>query len=147
MSGTINIFIILFFSLNIFNSKIVYIFYEKTIFNMTQNTKINGTELEIFQKGEYLITGNCEISSILINANYVTLYIINSHLNSVLKPLIIVNENKKNIHIYLKEAILSSSYDPGIIEVKKDSNLIIHSKLSIFKGGIIIKGQKHWIIK
>ena len=40
---------------------------------------------------------------------------IDSDLNSGLNPLIVVRENKKNRIIYLNEAILSSSFNSGII--------------------------------
>lgn len=140
-------FILLFFLFKFTNLRIVYVFSENSIFNQIENKRIKGTKLDIFESGEYTIKGNCENASIIINANYVTIYIINSHLNSGFNPLIIVNENIKNIIIYLNEVILSSSFDSGIIQLKQNSNLIIKSKFSIFKGDIIIKGAKKCNLK
>ena len=145
--NTIKILILLLFLLFFANLKTIYVFSDNYIFNLTKNNKINNTILEIFDSGEYIIKGNCENSSIIINANYVTIYIINSHLNSGFKPLIIVNENINNIIIYLDETILSSSFDSGIIQLKDNSHLIINSKSSIIKGGIIIKGTKKFNLK
>ncbi len=143
----IKIFIFYFFLVLFANLKIIYVFSENYIFNQTENKKIKGTKLEIFESGEYIIKGNCENATIIINANYMTIYIINSHLNSGFDPLIIVNENIKNLIIYLNEAILSSSFDSGIIQLKQNSNLILHSKSSIIKGGVIIKGKKKCNLK
>ena len=143
----IKISILLFFLFKLTNLKIIYVFSENSIFNVTGNNKIKGTKLELFESGEYIIKGNCENSSIIINANYITIYIINSHLNSGLNPLIIVNENLNNIIINLIETILSSSFDSGIIKLKQNSNLILNSKFSIIKGGKIIIGEKRSNLK
>lgn len=113
------LFIFLFFSIKLFNFKITYIFSEYSIFNATKNELIENTTLEISESKEYYIKGNCERANIIINTNYVILYIISSHLNSIIKPLITVNEHKSNIIIYLCETILSNSYDLGIFELKK----------------------------
>ena len=146
MLETIKIF--LFFYLFQFSVlKLIYVFNEDTIFNADKNIVINGTTLEIIKSGEYTITGKCENASIIINANYITIYLINSHLNSGLNPLIIVGENKSNIIVNLNEVILSSSFDSGIIQLKKNANLIINSKFSIIKGGNIIKGEKETNLK
>ena len=133
---------ILFYSFQFSNLKLIYIFTENSILKVIDNSKIIGTTLEIKKSGEYIIKGKCEKASIIINTNYATLYIINSNLNSGLNPLIVVKENKNNIFIYLNEAILSSSFDSGIIQLKQNSNVIINSKFSIIKGGNIIKGEK-----
>ena len=138
----IKIFIYIFFCFQYINSKITYVFSQNFIFNVTGKKKIKGTKLKIFESGEYIIKGNCENTNIIINANYVTIYIINSHLNSGLNPLIIVNENIKNSIINLNEAILSSSFDSGIIQIKQNSNIKLNSKFSIIQGGKIIIGQK-----
>ena len=141
------LFIFLFFSIKLFNFKITYIFSENSIFNVTKNDTIENTTLEILESEEYYIKGNCEKANIIINANYVILHIISAHLNTVIKSLITVNEQKSNIIIYLYETILSNSYDSGIFELKKDSSLLINSKSSIIKGGIILKGEKESNIK
>jgi len=133
---------LLFYSFQFSNLKFIYIFTENSIINVIKNSKIIGTTLEIKKSDEYIIKGKCEKASIIINTNYATLYIINSNLNSGLNPLIVVKENKNNIFIYLNEAILSSSFDSGIIQLKQNSNVIINSKFSIIKGGNIIKGEK-----
>ena len=147
MSNTIKLLIIFFFSLKLSNLTITYIFSENSIYNKNKNINIQNTTLEILNNGQYIIKGICENTSIIINSNYVTLYIISSHLNSRFNPLIIINENIKNIIINLKETVLSSSFDSGIIQLKKNTNLIINSKASIFKGGVIIKGEKKSNIK
>ena len=56
------------------NLGIVYVFSENSMINLTENNKIKGTKLDIFESGEYTIKGNCENVSIIINANYVTKY-------------------------------------------------------------------------
>ena len=58
-----------------------------------------------------------------------------------------ISENKSNIIINLNEAILSNSYDSGIIHIQKYSNLIINSKFSIIKGDKIIIGEKKTELK
>ena len=133
---------ILFYSFHFSFFKLIYIFTENSIFNVIKHSKIIGTTLEIKKSGEYIIKGKCEKANIIINTNYATLYIINSNLNCGLSPLIVVGENKHNIFIYLNEAILSSSFNSGIIQLKQNSNVIINSKFSIIKGGDIIKGEK-----
>ena len=140
-------FLFLFFLFKFYNLKIIYIFSEDSIFNQNKNFTINNTNLNISESEEYIIKGNCEKARIIINANYITLYLIGTHLNSGIKSLITINKGKKNIIINLNEAILSSSFNSGIIEMKKDSNLIINSESSIFKGGIILKGKKESLIK
>ena len=122
--------------------KVIYIFSENSIFDVNKNFTINNTNLNILESEEYIIKGNCENASITINANYVTIYLIGTHLNSGIKSLITVNEGKTNIIINLKEAILSSSFDSGIIQIQKDSYLVINSESSIFKGGIILRRRK-----
>ena len=139
-------FLILFILFSLYNCKIIYIFSEYSIFNLNKNFTINNTNLNIFESGEYIIKGNCENASININANYVTLYLIGTHLNSGLKSLISINEGRTNIFIYLNEAILSSSFDSGLIQIQKDINLVINSESSIIKGGIILKGKKENLI-
>ena len=139
-------FLILFVLFSLYNCKIIYIFSEYSIFNLNKNFTINNTNLNIFESGEYIIKGNCENASININANYVTLYLIGTHLNSGLKSLISINEGRTNIFIYLNEAILSSSFDSGLIQIQKDINLVINSESSIIKGGIILKGKKENLI-
>ena len=119
MSNTIKLLIIFFFSLKLSNLTITYIFSGNSIYNKNKNIKVQNTTLEILNNGQYIIKGNCENTSIIINANYVTLYIISSHLNSRFNPLIIINENIKNIIINLKETVLSSNFDSGIIQLKK----------------------------
>ena len=111
--------IFLIFSFKLFNFKIIYVFSEYSIFNVTKNDTLDNTTLEILKSEEYYIKGNCERANIIINANYVILHIISSHLNSEIKPLITINDEKSNIIIYLNEAILSSSYDSGIFQLKK----------------------------
>ena len=142
MLERIKIFVLFFYSFQFSTLKLIYDFRENSIFNKDKNKEINDTKIEIIKSGEYTIQGQCENASIIINANYVTIYIINAHLNSGLNPLIIIDENKSNIIINLNEAILSSSFEAGIIQLKKNSNLIINSKFSIIKGGNIIKGGK-----
>ena len=139
-------FLILFILFSLYNCKIIYIFSEYSIFNLNKNFTINNTNLNIFESGEYIIKGNCENASININANYVTLYLIGTHLNSGLKSLISINEGRTNIFIYLNEAILSSSFDSGLIQIQRDINLVINSESSIIKGGIILKGKKENLI-
>jgi len=139
-------FLILFILFSLYNCKIIYIFSEYSIFNLNKNFTINNTNLNIFESGEYIIKGNCENASININANYVTLYLIGTHLNSGLKSLISINEGRTNIFIYLNEAILSSSFDSGLIQIQQDINLVINSESSIIKGGIILKGKKENLI-
>jgi len=141
MIEIINIFVLFSYLFQLSNLKIIYVFNENSIFNVTEKRMIKGTTLEIIENGEYIIKGQCENASITINSNYVTIYIINSNLNSGLNPLIMISENKSNIIINLNEAILSSSYDSGIIHIQKYSNLIINSKFSIIKGGKIIIGE------
>ena len=141
MIEIINIFVLFSCLFQFSNFKIIYIFNENSIFNVNENRMIKGTTLEIIENGEYIIKGQCENASIIINSNYVTIYIINSHLNSGLNPLIMISENKSNIIINLNETILSSSYDSGIKHIQKNSNFIINSKFSIIKGGKIIIGE------
>ena len=142
MLSMIKIIVLLLYNFQFSDLKLIYVFSENSIYNVFNDNKINDTKLEIKESGEYIIKGNCENASILINANYVSIYIINSHLNSGLNPLIIVSENKTNIIIYLNETILSSSFNSGIIQLNLNSNLIIYSKFTILKGGNIIKGKK-----
>ena len=147
MSEFMKIFLTFFFSFKLSNLKITYIFSENSIYNQNNKKIIKNTTLEIINSGEYIIKGNCENTKIIINTNYVTLYFIGSYLNSKFHSLIIINENIKNIIINLNEAILSTSFDSGIFQLKKYSNLIINSKFSILKGGIIIKSEKEKNIK
>ena len=137
----------LFFFFKFYNFKMILIFSEDSIINLNKNFKINTTILNISESGEYIIKGNCENASIIINANYVTLSLIGIHLNSGIKSLITVGEGKKNIIINLNEAILSSSFDSGIIQIQKESNIVINLESSIIKGGIILKGEKESFIK
>lgn len=90
MSNTIKLLIIFFFSLKLSNLTITYIFSENSIYNKNKNIKVQNTTLEILNNGQYIIKGNCENTSIIINSNYVTLYIISSHLNSRFNPLILM---------------------------------------------------------
>ena len=53
----------------------------------------------------------------------------------------------QNLIIYLNELLLSSSFDSWIIQLKQNSNLILHSKSSIIKVVIIIKGKKKYNLK
>ena len=62
-------------------------FFHKILFNQTENKRIKGTKLI----EEYIIKGNSENEIII--TNFMTIYIMNSHLNSAFNPLIIVNEN------------------------------------------------------
>ena len=122
--------------------KVIYIFSEYSIFDMNKNFTINKINLNILESEEYIIKENCENVSISINVNYVTIYLIGTHLYSEIKSLIIFNEGRTNIIINLNEAILSSSFDSRIIKIQKDSNLVINSESSIFKRGIILRERK-----
>ena len=128
----IKIFILIFISFH----------YVISFSNMNKTIKIKENKINIFESGEYIINRNSENISIIINTNYVTIYIIDSHLNAGFNPLIMVNENIKNITLYLNESVLSSSYDSGIIQLKKNSSIIVNAKFSIIKGGKIIIGEK-----
>ena len=90
MSTTIKLLIIFFFFLKLSNLTITYIFSENSIYNKNKNIKVQNTTLEILNNGQYIIKGNCENTNIIINSNYVTLYIISSHLNSRFNPLILM---------------------------------------------------------
>jgi len=137
----------LFLLFKLYHLKVIYIFSEYSIFDVNKNCTINNTNLNILESEEYIIKGNCENASITINANYVTIYLIATHLNAGIKSLITINEERTNIIINLNEAILSSSFNSGIIQIQKDSNLIINSESSIFKGGNLLRGTKNNLIK
>ena len=95
--------------------KVIYIFSEYSIFDVKKKFTINKTNLNILESEEYIIKENCGNVSITKNVNYVTIYLIGTHLYSEIKSLITFNEGRTNIIINLNEAILSNSFDSRII--------------------------------